>query len=237
MKQEVDLLRDVGSNEGSVNILIKVVIADDQVLLRDMLKEMLNDDNEIEVVGCASDGQEVVDICKKEKPQVVLLDIRMPLVSGIESLIVLKRLNPSIKVIMLTTFEDENSILDSYKNGADGYVLKDLKPQVLVMVVKCIYYDLFVMHKSVHGFMVNQLKSAQNNKAIIPNLEYEDWEFDSTDLSIFRCLAQGNNNKEIAEILNFSEGTVKNKISRILSITGLKDRTQIAVFALKNNLI
>lgn len=220
-----------------MKILIKVVIADDQNLLRDMLKAMLNDDAEIEIVGCASNGHEAVDICEREKPDVVLLDIRMPIVGGIEGLRALKSKNPKLKVVMLTTFEDENNIIDSYKNGADGYILKDLKPQVLVMVVKCIYNDLCVMHRSVHSLMVDNIRSEKSSKVIIQNMGSEDWEFDSTDISIMKQLAEGNNNKEIAGTLNFSEGTVKNRISRILSITGLKDRTQIAVFALKNNVI
>lgn len=217
--------------------MIKVAIADDQTLLRDMLKIMLVQDREIEVVACASNGDEAVNACEKYRPNLVLMDIRMPEVDGIDALTMIKRKYPEIKVIMLTTFEDENSIVEAYMNGADGYILKDVEPHVLVLAVKCIHTGLFVMHQSVHQFMIKQFRISIDSRISLACTESEEAELDRTDRAILRLLAEGCNNREIANSLNFSEGTVKNRISGLLSTTGLKDRTQLAVFALKNNII
>lgn len=223
--------------------MIKVIIADDQVLLREMLKIMLLQDHEIEVVGCAGNGSEAINLCKLHKPDIVLMDIRMPDMGGMRALEEIKKSFPKIKVIMLTTFEDTNNITEACLNGADGYILKDIKPDLLILAVKCIYNDLFVVGKSIHQYIMQQFIISCGNKVTLspngnsPYSDTHDIDLDKTDLRIIRLIAEGNNNKEIAEFLNFSEGTVKNRISRILSFTGLKDRTQLVVYALKSNLI
>ncbi|HEX3043604.1 MAG TPA: response regulator transcription factor [Bacillota bacterium] len=127
--------------------MIRIAIADDQVLLRDMMRAMLVSDPEIEVVGCASEGSELIRICLENLPDIALVDICMPGTDGIQVLKALKKQAPQIKVIMLTTFEDENNIIEAYQSGTDGYILKDIRPQALVLTVKCIYEGLFVMHK------------------------------------------------------------------------------------------
>lgn len=223
--------------------MIKAIIADDQVLLREMLKTLLLQDKEIEVPACASNGNEVIELCKLHRPDIILMDIRMPDMDGITALTLIKKSYPKIKLVMLTTFEDIDNITDAYLNGADGYILKDIKPDLLVMVVKCICNDLFVMCKSAHGFMMKQFEIICGDKISVPlatadeELKSKEAELDKTDLRILKLLAEGNNNKSIAERLNFSEGTVKNRISRILGLLGLKDRTQLVVYALKNNII
>jgi len=223
--------------------MIKAIIADDQVLLREMLKTLLMQDDEISVAACAGNGNEVVQLCRLHKPDVILMDIRMPDMSGLQELAEIKKCHPKVKIIMLTTFEDIENITEAYLSGADGYILKDIDPKLLVQVVKCIYHDLFVMCKSAHSFMMRQFEMMLSNKiSISTNTEREDQlcedvMLDKTDLRILKLLAEGNSNKGIAEHINFSEGTVKNRISRILNLLGLKDRTQLVVYALKNNLI
>jgi len=220
--------------------MIRIAIADDQTLLREMLALILVQDNEFAVVGEAENGQDILQICKEKSPDVVLLDIRMPEFDGVYALNIIKRQFPDIKVIMLTTFGDEKNVLNAYSSGADGYVMKDIKPQMLVMAIKCVCNGLFVAHDSIHSILRRQVmslpcgKPAQLNAA--ENL-YDEYGLDYTDRKIIRLLVSGKSNREIAEALNFSEGTIKNRISRILSVTEQKDRTQIAVFALKNNLI
>ncbi len=220
--------------------MIRIAIADDQTLLREMLALILAQDNEIAVVGEAGNGQDILQICKEKSPDLVLLDIRMPEFDGAYALNIIKRQFPDIKVIMLTTFGDEKNVLNAYSSGADGYVMKDIKPQMLVMAIKCVCNGLFVAHDSIHSILRRQMmdlphvKPAQLNAA--ENL-YDEYGLDYTDRKIIRLLVSGKSNREIAEALNFSEGTIKNRISRILSVTEQKDRTQIAVFALKNNLI
>lgn len=223
--------------------MIKAIIADDQVLLREMLKTLLLQDKEIEVPACAGNGNEAIQLCKLHRPDVILMDIRMPDLDGIKAMTVIKKSFPKVKLIMLTTFEDIGNITEAYLNGADGYILKDIKPELLTMVVKCIYHDLFVMCKSAHSFMMKQFEMICGDKiSLVPQLTEEnnngqEVELDKTDLKILKLLAEGNSNKSIAEQVNFSEGTVKNRISRILNLLGIKDRTQLVVYALKNNLI
>lgn len=223
--------------------MIKAIIADDQVLLREMLKTLLLQDKEIEVPACAGNGNEAIQLCKLHRPDVILMDIRMPDMDGIKAMTVIKKNFPKVKLIMLTTFEDIGNITEAYLNGADGYILKDIKPELLVMVVKCIYHDLFVMCKSAHSFMMKQFEMICGDKISLISQTTEtdaggqEVELDKTDLKILKLLAEGNSNKSIAEQVNFSEGTVKNRISRILTLLGIKDRTQLVVYALKNNLI
>jgi DNA-binding NarL/FixJ family response regulator len=220
--------------------MIKIAIADDQTLLRDMLELMLSQDEEIEIVGSARNGKEILNICREKKPDIVLLDIKMPAYDGVYALTSIKRDFQNIKVIMLTTFGDEKNVLDAYNGGADGYVLKDIKPQMLIMTVKCIQEGLFVMHDSVNRFIRKQTNLSPSKRAMeLEAIEelYDEYGLDRIDRKIIKLLINGKSNKQIGEALNFSEGTIKNRISRILNVTGLKDRTQLVVFALQNNLI
>jgi len=219
--------------------VIRIAIADDQTLLREMLSVMLTQDEEFEVVGEAGNGEDIIKLCREKNPDVVLLDIKMPAYDGVYALHALKRDFPGIKVIMLTTFGDEKNALNAYSSGADGYILKDIKPCILIMTVKCIYEGLFVMHGSINAFIRGQVTSPSGKASAFEAVEdlYDEYGLDRIDRKIIKLLINGKSNKEIGEALNFSEGTIKNRISRILSVTGQKDRTQIAVFALQNNLV
>jgi len=220
--------------------MIRLAIADDQTLLREMLTMLLSQDKEFTVVGEASNGKEILQICTEQKPDVVLLDIKMPAFDGVYALNIIKRDFPHIKVIMLTTFGDEKNVLDAYIGKADGYILKDIKPSMLTMTIKCVHDGLFVMHESINAMIRQQLTDSPfSQPAALEALEelYDEYGLDRTDRKIIKLLIEGKSNRGIAEELSFSEGTIKNRISRILSITGQKDRTQVAVFALKNNLI
>jgi len=215
---------------------MKVLLADDQVLFRSMLEETLKNDDEFEIVGSAENGDEAVKMALIKKPDLVLLDIRMPIKSGVEALIEIKQKMPDVKVVMLTTFEDMDSIISAYVAGTDGYLVKDLKPEVLKMSLKCIYHNLAVMHQSVHEYLQSihrkQNYKGEDEKQIIGNIA-----FNNTDIEVIKLIAEGQTNKEIAQRLSYSEGTIKNKVSNILNLTGLSDRTQICVFAIKNNII
>ncbi|MBA1334028.1 MAG: hypothetical protein HPY66_1512 [Firmicutes bacterium] len=220
--------------------MIKIAIADDQVLLREMLSMVLSSDSEMEIVGLAGNGEEILGICRKRNPDIVLLDIKMPLRDGVFALETLKREMPHIKVVMLTTFGDERNVLEAYKKGANGYVLKDIKPPMLIMAIKCVFEGLFVMQDEIAGLVRKQIKPLASKKANeLEALEelHDEYGLDAIDRKIIRLLADGKSNKEIGEALNYSEGSIKNRITRILTATGLKDRTQIAVFALQNNII
>lgn len=217
--------------------MIKVAIADDQGLLREMLSMVISSREGFLVAGLAENGEEIVRICSEKKPDIVLMDVKMPVVDGICALEAIKKNNPEIKVIMLTTFGDEKSVLDSFKKGADGYVLKDIKPELLLLAIKCISEGLFIMQQDIADLVRKRIKPS--GSALLDTYEkmHDEYGLDLVDRKIIRLLVEGKNNKEIGEVLNYSEGSVKNRLTRILDATGLKDRTQVAVFALKNNLV
>jgi DNA-binding NarL/FixJ family response regulator len=136
--------------------MIKVAIADDQMLLREMLSMVLTAEDGIEVVGLAGDGEEIIGLCRETNPDLVLLDLKMPGSGGIHALEAIKKEMPHIKAVMLTTFGDEKSVLEAFGKGADGYVLKDIKPEPLAMAVKCAYHGLFVMQEGVASLEIGR---------------------------------------------------------------------------------
>jgi DNA-binding NarL/FixJ family response regulator len=216
-------------------MMIRVLIADDQVLFLRMLEEVLSKDVEIEIVGTATNGQAALDLAFKLNPDVVLMDIKMPEKSGIVALKELKIALPDSKVMMLTTFEDSETVMQSCQMGADGYLVKDIQPDVLIMAIKCVFNDLIVIHKSAYSMLCHhsdQAKLHSKERIVFGNVT-----LDGIDMHIVKLIAEGKTNKEIAHVLNYSEGTIKNRVSRILNLTGMTDRTQISVFAIKNNLI
>lgn len=216
--------------------MIRVAIADDQVLLREMLRTILSKDPDIELVGSAGDGSEILRICEARRPQVVLLDIRMPTADGFSALTRIKERWPAVRVLMLTTFHADSDIVDALAAGADGYVLKDVKPESLVMAVKCAVNDLCVIHKPVYEFIARQFLVSAGSEVSVPACG-DEAVFDAVDRSIIRMIAEGKANKEIADSLHYAEGTVKNRISRMLTASGCKDRTHIVMFALRNGLL
>ncbi len=216
--------------------MIKVAIADDQVLLREMLKAILIKDPEMDLVGTAGDGSEIMRVCEIRRPQVVLMDIKMPARDGFSALAGIKERWPAIRVIMLTTFHEDKDIVDALSAGADGYVLKDVKPQSLLMAVKCAVNDLCVIHRPVYEFVTRKFMMSVGGEVAVPG-SGEDAVFDAVDRAIIRLIAEGKANKEIADSMHFAEGSVKNRISRMLAGSGCRDRTHIVMFALRNGLL
>jgi len=216
--------------------MIKVMVVDDQILLKETLLFMLNQNDDIEAMDGGNNGYEAIDNCYKFRPHIIIMDLKMPLLDGIEATKKIKNQFPSVKVIILTTFEEEEDIIDAISNYADGYIIKDIKPEALVLTVRSVFNDLYVLHKSV----VKLLKKEINNNKIQEensNNVITKYNLTPIDIKIIKFLADGLSNREIAIELNFSVGTIKNKVSRLLSKLEVKDRTQVAVFAIKNNLI
>lgn len=216
--------------------MIRIAIADDQPMFRNMLVYILEQEQTFNVIGSAGDGEAVVQLCRELNPDLVLLDVKMPDCDGISALLRIKEYNPNIKVIMLTTFEEDEYIYKSCSNAADGYIVKDTKPEVLINVIKCVSEGLFVMHSSVKKFMITQMLKASESYGM-KLCQNDNMVLDTVDLMIVRYLSIGKNNSEIAQLINYSEGTVKNRISRMLAMTGAKDRTQLAIFALHNGIV
>lgn len=215
--------------------MIRIIIADDQLLFRSMLEEMLKRDDEIEIVASCATSEEALESSLKYQPDIVLLDIGMPKKGGMETLKDIKKVLPGTKVAMLTTFEDEESIKSAIMLGADGYLIKELMPDDLILAVKSIHHDMILFHSSVYRVLQSALDMSQNSRE--KKFEIGDIAFDAVEISIMKLIAGGKSNKDIASALNYSEGTIKNKVSKILAATGLSDRTELTVFAINNQII
>ena len=207
--------------------MIKVVIADDIQILRQGLKAILEQDDEIEVAGLAADGREAWQLCRKLKPDVVLMDMSMPQYDGSYGITRIKADFPDIRVLVLTTFDDRDTVDAAVQGGADGYILKEMEDDKVIQSVKAVCAGIRVFGGSVFEGMRRQMAPAGAG----PGLDLTPRERD-----IMRLVAQGMDNREIAAGLFLAEGTVRNNISRLLEKLKLKDRTQLAVFTVKNNL-
>lgn len=208
--------------------MIKIIIADDQPVMRDGLKFIIEQNADIEVVGCAGDGMETFELCEQLQPDVVLMDIVMPVCDGVEATRLIKEKYDNIKVIILTTFNDEEKVEQALSNGADGYVLKAVQSEELILAIKSITRGLQVIHKNAYGVVLKKLGR---------QTEPVDFGLTERELEVVRLVVFGKSNKGIASTLYLSEGSVRNIISSILFKTKLKDRTQLAVFAVKNNIV
>ncbi len=213
-----------------MGVKMKIIIADDQVLLRKSIGQLISIDPEIHVVDMVGSGSEAVESCKVHKPDIVLMDIEMPHVDGISALKMIKERYPDIKVIILTTFENDENIIEAFTGDADGYIVKDIDCKELIATIKCVAYGLTVIHNSVKKIMMNKFKKMENHKGSYVDL------ISVEEIEIVRQIVTGKSNKEIANNLNYTEGTIKNKVSRIYDKLKITDRLQLAVFAVENGI-
>lgn len=209
--------------------MIKVLIADDIQILRQGLKAILEQDPEIEVAGLAADGREAWLMSRELKPHVVLMDMRMPDYDGAYGIGRIKEELPEVKVLVLTTFDDRETVDAAIQSGADGYILKEMGDQKVIQSVKAVCAGIRVFGDSVFENMRRQMTGNNRKTPDVPALT-------PRERDIIRLVAQGMDNREISGELYLAEGTVRNNISRLLEKLRLKDRTQLAVFAVKNNL-
>ncbi len=211
--------------------MIQVLLVEDQVLLRDSIGSMLMQDTEIRVVGMVGSGKEAVAFCKNCCPDVVLMDIEMPGMSGIKATKLLKEQHKQMKIVMVTTFENPKNIMEAFIVQADGYLVKNIRHKDLVLAIKCVHAGLTVIHPSVKAMMVDRFRSLEHYSS-----QYEDL-FQKKELEIITYIGQGFSNKEIAKFMEYSEGTIKNYITKILQKLGVSDRLQIAIFAIENGIV
>ena len=212
---------------------IKVLIADDMKILRQGLKAILSQDEEIVVVGTAENGKEAFELCKTLMPDVVLMDMRMPEYDGAFGINAIKEKNPEIKVLVLTTFDDDETISKAMDSGADGYILKEMEDEKIISSVKNVYEGISVFGQSVLNSMRKKMSSNTNATKDIKGL---DVDLTARELDVIKLVSMGYDNKEIADELCLAEGTVRNQVSHLLEKIGLKDRTQLAVYAVKHGL-
>ena len=206
---------------------IRVLIADDQPLVRQGIEALLALEVDITVVGQASDGNEAVQKILSLKPDVVLMDLRMPGLDGASATKRVKDLQPDIKVIVLTTFEDEQSIMSAMQAGASGYLLKDVSSEGLASAIRAVRQGYAQIGTSIIPKILQQIPNRKDDATVLDR-------FSTRELELVKLIASGRSNKEIASKLCLSEGTVKNYVSGILAELKLRDRTQIALWAKEN---
>jgi len=215
--------------------MIKLLLADDQDILTEGLKLILGSEEDIEIVGTADNGKKAYELCRIRKPDLVLMDIQMPEVNGVEATAMIKKDFPNIKIIVLTTFNDDEYIYEALKNGASGYLLKDTSPGEILKAVRTVYRGGALIPSEIAVKVLDkfsQLAQKTEDKLIDPRVEL----LTDREIEICRLIGEGKNNQEIAEELFLSQGTVKNHITKILLKLDLRDRTQLAIFTINNDL-
>ena len=212
---------------------IKVLIADDIMILRQGLRAVLEQDPEIRVVALAENGKEALEKCGVYRPDVVMMDMRMPDYDGAYGIRAIKQHYPEIRVLALTTFDDEETIEKAVSSGVDGYILKEMEDAKVIASVKSVHAGMSIFGGRVYQVMKKRMDSAGAKQEMAAG---EDTPLTPRELDVVRLVAQGYDNKEIASELYLAEGTVRNQISKILEKLGLKDRTQLAVYAVKHGL-
>ncbi|GAB6086942.1 response regulator [Alkaliphilus crotonatoxidans] len=209
--------------------IIKVLIVDDHSLVRQGLKQILELEKDIKIIGQAGDGEEAITKVQQLKPDVVLLDINMPKLNGIQTLRRLKDIDKTIKVIMLTFHEDQEYLYETINLGANGYVLKDSESESLIQAVRDVYKGSSYIQPSLATGLVKEFNRGQQENSKESKLTRREYE-------VLTLIAEGLNNKEIACGLFISEKTVKNHVSNIFKKIEVNDRTQAAIYAYKHNI-
>lgn len=217
--------------------MIRVLVVDDQELFRESIALILGMDPGIEVVGLAESGNQAIALTRELLPDVILMDIRMPGIDGIECVRIIKACSPQIKIIILTTFDDNEYIYDALKSGVDGFLLKGISKKQLTSAVEAVYQNEVSVDPQIAGKVFSLLGRVVQ---ALPSGAAEDErvrQLSKNEIKIIQKIGQGLSNKEITQNLHFTEGTVRNYISSILKKLDLRDRTQIAIFAIQSGLL
>jgi DNA-binding NarL/FixJ family response regulator len=210
---------------------IRVLLVDDQTLVRTGFRLILGSEPDIDVVGDAADGQDGVELGRRLRPDVVLMDIRMPKVDGIEATRRLTKASPTTKVVILTTYDLDEYVFDALRAGASGFILKDAPPDQLVNAVRVASAGDALLAPSVTRRLVEEF--AQRT----PRLELPLAELTPRELEVLKLIARALSNAEIAKRLVVSEGTVKTHVARILDKLHCRDRVQVVVAAYESGLV
>jgi len=217
--------------------MIKVIIADDQELIRQSLQIILRAEKDIDVIDTVANGVEVIRSVRKEKPDVILMDIRMPEMDGVVCTEIIKENYTDIKIIILTTFDDDEYVFNALKYGASGYLLKGISTKELTDAIRKVYHGTAMINEDIASKVVKLFsKMAQSNLTIhVDKIQTADLK--TAEWHMIALVGSGLSNKEMARKLNLSEGTVRNNLSIILNKLGLRDRTQLAIWAVQTGAV
>jgi DNA-binding NarL/FixJ family response regulator len=214
-----------------MNQPMKILLCDDQAVIRDGLEMLLTLEKDMQVVGSASDGAEAIELAAQKRPDLILMDLKMPGVNGIEATRDIHARFPHIKILVLTTYDDDEWVFDAVRAGASGYLLKDTPRQKIVEAIRGTVESKSFLDPAIAGKLMNQIASNQKQPASLLAEKLTERELD-----VLRLIAKGFNNADIAGQLHLSEGTVRNHVSAILEKLGVSDRTQAAVTAIQHGL-
>jgi DNA-binding NarL/FixJ family response regulator len=224
-----------------------VLVVDDQRLMRDGIASLLEIQPGLAVLGTAASGEEAIEKALALRPDVILMDVRMPGIDGVAATRQILQQLPSCRILMLTTFDDDEYVIDALRAGASGYLLKDIPAQDLARAVQAVHKGIYQLDPAVAGKLVSALggsssplsagTSAKSPAQSVRDAEIPLSELTAREIEVLRLIAQGATNREIATQLVISEGTVKNHISNMLSRLGLRDRTQAAIYAREHGLL
>ncbi|SDO61904.1 two component transcriptional regulator, LuxR family [Paenibacillus sp. yr247] len=225
----------------------RIVIADDHQLFREGVKRIINMEDDMEVIGECGDGIQVIELCNQITPDIVLMDINMPLENGVVATERLKLIFPDIKVIILSLHDDESYVFETLRKGASGYLLKDMEAESLINAIRSVVSGHAFIHPKVTGKLINQLRrmtylddvgvvgSGQGVKdSGFKYIHNGNSPLTKREAEVLRLMAEGKSNKLIGEFLYISEKTVKNHVSSILQKMEVDDRTQAVIIAIKN---
>ena len=210
---------------------MKVLICDDQAIVRDGLELLLKLERDMEVVGLAQDGAQAVDLVAGTAPDLVLMDLKMPGMNGVEATRRICALYPNTKVLVLTTFDDDEWVFDAIRAGASGYLLKDTPREKVIEAIRGTVQGKSYVDPLVAGKLLDQVASKQDQ----PATSITD-KLTGREVDVLRLVARGLSNSDIAESLHLSEGTIRNHVSAILAKLDLADRTQAAILAIRHGL-
>jgi two-component system, NarL family, response regulator LiaR len=211
--------------------MVRVLICDDQAVVCEGLRAILGTVNGIEVVGVASDGALAVDLVGQLKPDIVLMDLKMPVMNGIQATRLIHAQYPEVRVLVLTTYDFDEWVFDAIRSGAAGYLLKDTPREQLISAIQGTAAGKNYIDPSVAGKLLDHISRG----TAVPNLTLLN-SLSEREVEVLRLLAHGFNNPDIAQRLYLSEGTVRNYVSSIFTKLGVSDRTQAAVLALRAGL-
>lgn len=208
---------------------MKVIICDDQAIIRDGLELLLKLEKDIEIVGLAQDGAEAVELVDQAPPDLILMDLKMPGMNGVEATRRIRARHPDVKVLVLTTYDGDEWVFDAIRAGAAGYLLKDTPREVVIEAIRGTVAGKSFVDPVVTGKLLEQLANKQEQPASLITDKLTDREVD-----VLHLIARGLSNAEIAEELHLSEGTVRNHVSAIFAKLDVADRTQAAILAIQH---
>ncbi len=208
---------------------MKVIICDDQDIVRDGLELLLKLEEDIKIVGIASDGAEAVEMAIREKPDLVLMDLKMPIMNGVDATREITAKCPQTKILVLTTYGTDDWVMDAIRAGASGYLLKDTPREGVLKAIRGTVQGKSYLDPSIAGKILDEMASPKKKPAASITARLTERE-----VEVLNLLAKGFSNKDISDQLFLSEGTVRNHVSSIVDKLGVADRTQAAILALQN---